>query len=162
MGDIVRAAIGYLVVVALIIIAFKFFKSHEKAVIDPNDGSMNAEEYSYGSYSIDKTPLAITDLKSGDVVAIYQPQSKPVDHRVARVVAIEGQRVEIVQKSVKVDGKPTPFKGDGINFSCEFRVPKGCMYVMCDKPAVFPNEPGIGDSLRIGPVPFFYFMGKLK
>lgn len=162
MGDLVRSAVGYAVAVAMIVGGFKFYKMQLKAEIDANDATMNPDEYPYGSYSLNREARGAEQLATGDVIAIYQPASKPVDHRVTRVVAVEGQKIEITPKLVKVDGKPTTLMADGQSVA-EFRVPRGCVFVLSDKSIVFSSfEPGIGDSMRIGPVPFYHFMGKIK
>jgi hypothetical protein len=123
---------------------------------------MKADEYPYGNHSLDSRGLSIADYKVGDVVAFYM-FSKPDQHRVARIVAVEGQRVEI-NKVVKVDGKATTWKLENPEWQFpEIRVPRGCVYLLSDKPGFWTTtEAGIGDSTKIGPVPYCNLLGKLN
>ena len=163
MGDLIRSIIGYALTIALIIGGFKLYKAQDKAYIDPNDHSMKPDEYSTGSHSLNTSPLSIEDYKQGDVVA-FKLFVKPDEHRVARVVALEGQRVEVVNKQVKVDGKTTAFKVDIGDWAFpEIRVPRGCVFLISDVTSFWSTtDPGIGDSMRIGPVPYFNLLGKLN
>jgi signal peptidase I len=162
-GDLIRSIIGYAITIALIVGGFKFYKYQAKATIDANDQSMKAEEYPYGNYAVNNRGLSISDYRVGDVVAYYL-SAKPAEHRVARIVAVEGQKVEVSQttKLVKVDGKATTYKLDGADVSFQdWRVPRGCVFVLSDKPG-FWQEPGIGDSTKVGPVPYYNLLGKLN
>jgi len=162
-GDIIRSAIGYAITIGLIVGGFYFYKIQLKATIDPNDQSMRPEEYPYGNYAVNNKGISIADYKAGDVVAFYL-SAKPDQHRVGRVVAVEGQRVEVSMpnKLVKVDGKATTYKLENADmYFPEWRVPRGCVFVLSDKPAVW-TEAGIGDSTKVGPVPYYNLLGKLN
>lgn len=163
MGDLVRSIIGYAITIALIIGGFRLYKLQDKAYIDPNDHSMKPEEYGVGGHALTTTGLSIDDYKQGDVVA-FKLFAKPDEHRVARVVAVEGQRVEVVNKQVKVEGKTTAFKVDIPDWAFpEMRVPRGCVFLISDVSSFWSTtEPGVGDSMRIGPVPFYNLLGKLN
>jgi signal peptidase I len=155
-NDLIRSAIGYAVVIAIIIGVAKLYKSQTKVVIDANDHSMRPEEYPYGSYSLKTDILKASDYQPGDVVAYYVP-GKPAE-RVGRVVALEGQTIEGEgSKNARVNGQTTAFKIDNKDwFIPEIRVPRGCLYIMHDKP--YQGE----DSIQVGPIPYYNIKGKLN
>jgi signal peptidase I len=155
-NDLIRSAIGYAIVIAIIVGVTKLYKSQTKVVIDPNDHSMKPEEYPYGSYSLKTDVLKSTDFQVGDVVAYYVP-GKPAE-RVGRVVAQEGQLVEVeINKNARVDGQTTNFKSDQREISTpEIRVPRGCLFIMHDKS--YQGE----DSIQVGPIPYYNIKGKLN
>jgi signal peptidase I len=155
-NDLIRSAIGYALVVAIIVGVAKLYKSQSKVVIDPNDHSMRPEEYPYGSYGLNTHVLKATDYNVGDVVAYYVPEKNT--ERVGRVVAREGQLVEAENgKNARVDGQTTNFKLDHKDMSIpEVRVPRGCLFIMHDKPS--QGE----DSVQVGPIPYYSIKGKLN
>ncbi|MCY3022571.1 MAG: signal peptidase I [Planctomycetota bacterium] len=168
MWDMVRSVIGYVVVLALIVGAGKFYKTQTKAIIDPNDHSMEALEYPNGSYRLNIKLTKVEDLKGGetpDVVAYWVPGKAGV-HRVARVVAIAGETIELERKSaaegkgvvVKVNNVPMPrFKLDYSEWRFpKITVPRGCVFLLADTPS------NAEDSMTVGPVPFSTIMGKLN
>jgi hypothetical protein len=162
-GDLIRSIIGYAITIAMIVGGFKFYKTQEKAYLDANDHSMRAEEYSSGGYSLDTKGLSMEDYKVGDVVA-FRLFAKPDEHRIGRIVALEGQKIEVVNKTVKVDGKSTLYKVDLPDWVFpDIRVPRGCAFILSDVSSFWSTtEAGIGDSMRIGPIPYYSLMGKLN
>jgi signal peptidase I len=155
-NDLIRSAIGYIVVIAIIVGVAKLYKSQNKVVIDPNDHSMRPEEYPYGSYSLKTDVLKPTDFDVGDVVAFYVPGKNT--ERVGRVVARQGQLVEAENgKTARVDGQTTNYKLDHKDLNIpEIRVPRGCLFIMHDKPS--QGE----DSVNFGPIPYYNIKGKLN
>jgi len=169
MGDLVRSVIMYAVVLALIIGVFKLFKMHERATIDPNDHSMEVVEFPSGGYQLNSAPLKAEDYKGGeggDVVAYFVP-GKPETERVARVLALPGEKVAVEWRKppepssptvVKVNGKVcSRFRTDSAEWHfTEIVVPRGCLFLMADRPS--EGE----DSLKVGPVPSYCIRGKLN
>jgi signal peptidase I len=169
MRDMIRSVLIYVVAIALIIGVFKLLKMYERVVIDTNDHSMEMIEYPCGTYRLSTAALKAEDYKAGDngdVVAYFVP-GKPDTQRVARVVALPGDKltIERVKASdptspllVKVNGKPSNrFKPDFPEWHFpEIVVPRGCLFLMADKPSEGD------DSLRVGPVPFYCIRGKLN
>ena len=169
MGDVIRSAIIYLLVVALIIGFFKLLKMHERVTLEPNDHYMDELEYSSGNYRIKTGQMKAEDYKAGDagdVVAYWVP-GKPDTSRVARVLALPGERVEIERKNpadsksltvVKVNGTPLlRFKIDHSEWRFpEIVVPRGCLFLLADKPSL--GE----DSMQVGPVPYFCVRGRVN
>ena len=154
MWDLVRSVIMYVFVLALIVGIFKLIKTQTKVTIDNNDHTMEPI-YTGGGQSIDTSVNKVSDLKPNDCVA-YAVPGKPDTDRVAQVVAIEGQRVEVTNK-VTVDGKDTPFTVDNRAWTFpETKVPCGCVFVL----AVKSNESD--DSMHVGPIPFFCIKGRLR
>lgn len=169
MGDLIRSAVIYALVVALLIGVFKLLKMHERITIDPNDQSMDAQEYPNGGYRIKAGPPRAEEYKAGetcDVVAYWIPGSPDTD-RVARVLALPGEKVEMERKTpgdqkspvvVKVNGKPVlRFNIDNMAWRFpEIVVPRGCLFLLADKPSVGQ------DSMKAGPVPYYCIRGKLN
>ena len=153
MNDLIRTVLAYAVVMAIIIGCAKFYKTQNKVKIDPSDSSM---DIGYGNFSLDTSILGVSDLNAGELVAFYVP-GKPESCRVARVVALEGQHVEVTQGAVKVNGKPSvKFPAMKAFNVPEVRIPRGCVYLLADKPA--ETE----DSFKVGPVPFSSLKGRVK
>jgi type IV secretory pathway protease TraF len=73
---------------------------------------------------------------------------------VARIIATEGQRVEVQEKAVLVDGSPVTYGTKNTSTSIvtpELTVPRGCIFLLCDdygKSGSFEQ-----DSRRFGPIP---------
>jgi len=153
MREHIYTAICYVFMIGAILVAFKLYKWHEKAVIEANDHSMEPE-YRNGSYSLDTSPRQSADLKPGTAVAYWVPGNAKA-HRVAWVIATEGQRLALAQGKVTVDGQPLQTKVLGFhNVVPEFVVPRGTVYVL----ASAPEE----DSLKYGPIPMRNIRGVLK
>jgi len=55
---------------------------------------------------------AISDPKPGDIV-IFKYPNDPSQNYIKRCIAVEGQRIKIVDKQVFVDGKPVPLPEHG-------------------------------------------------
>ena len=169
MGNLVRSVILYAVVIALIVGVLKLLKTHERATIDPNDHSMEAIEFPNGVYKVNSAALKAEDYKAGDggdVVSYYVPGKPDAPPRVARVLALPGERVAVERRKatdpnsplvVKVNGSPSNLRRtDSTDWHFqEIVVPRGCLFLMADKPS--EGE----DSLRVGPVPFYCIRGKL-
>jgi len=104
------------------------------------------------------------DLKTGDVVAfIAEASGKERTIRLARVMAVEGQKVSIKPQRkgprVFVDGKRQdkwPKEIHGKTRFPEFVVPQGHVYVL------FDNALLDGDSLTEGPLPWRRIVGKAE
>ncbi len=152
MQELFRTAVGYALVLGLILLGFYLYKDNRtKVEIDANDHSMNPE-FGAGGYKID----TISPLVVGDAVAFGTPE-KPDELKVARVVALEGSRIEIdAAGKVTVDGKVNKNTSTSLLKPLDFRVPRGCAYLLVD-------SAGQGtDSTKLGPVPLFQIAGKLK
>jgi len=169
MGDVIRSAIIYLLVVALVIGFFKLLKMHERVTLEPNDHYMDETEYPNGGYRIKTGQMKAEDYKAGDagdVVAYWVP-GRPDTSRIARVLALPGERVEIERKNpadpksqtvVKVNGKPSlRFKIDQTEWRFpEIVVPRGCLFLLTDRPSQAE------DSMTVGPVPYFCVRGRVN
>ncbi|MFH0939580.1 MAG: signal peptidase I [Planctomycetota bacterium] len=154
MFDLLKNMMMCVIVFVILAIGFKFYKNSSQAVIDQADRSMQIT-YPYGSYKQDTSLVKTSDLKQGDVVS-YWLTNAPSIYRVARVTALEGDRIEIANGVVKVNGVVSLYKVDQPDRHFpEVKVPRGCVFLLADASSV-----GI-DSLQIGPVPFFQIIGRL-
>lgn len=98
----------------------------------------------------------------GDIVVFIFPRNRDQDF-IKRVIAVEGQTIEVKQKHVFIDGKPwddphaespttpTPLQGDNYG---PFTVPKDHVFVMGD------NRNNSFDSRFWGPVPIADIKGQ--
>jgi signal peptidase I len=150
--ELIRTAIGYGLVLGMILLGFYLYRENRvKVEIDVSDHSMSPE-YISGTYKIDTaSPIAV-----GDAVAFGLPD-KPDELRVSRVVALEGSRIEVdAVGKVTVDGKACRNMSGSTLKPLDFRVPRGCAYLLAD-------SMGVGmDSSKLGPIPLFQIAGKLK
>jgi hypothetical protein len=162
-SEIVRSIIVFVLTMGMIVGGFKLFKSqHSKVVLDPSDYSMNADVLAPGKYSIDLKVSSISDLKAGDTVAYYLP-GRPSEYRFGHIAALEGERIEVSPAAVKVGGKTTSYKVEKAEWTFpEMVVPRGCVFIIADKSTAWANDPPeVGDSMKIGPVPFYAIAGKV-
>src|SRR5215468_4272558 len=98
--------------------------------------------------------------KPGDVIVFIWPKDRSKDF-IKRVIAVEGQTVEVRNKQVSIDGKPwddphatfSPGHGQSDN-SGPFTVPAGHVFVMGD------NRDQSYDSRFWGPVPIADIKGE--
>ena len=156
MKDTIRTFILCVVIVGVIVFGFKFAKGRAEALIEPNDHSMDPV-YPPGNHRMDTSLYTVSQLSVGDVIAYWLSDS-PDKYRVARVVALEGDRVKIVQGALVVNSVNTPHKVGQVSLQApEFRIPRGCVFVVADD----INYNAV-DSMQIGPVPFCQVIGRLK
>lgn len=147
---VIRIALAVAVIVGI----GKLLKLHDRITVDATDQSVDQVNFPSGGYSVD-TYLAPTQYQLDDMVAYYVP-SQP-DAKVARVVATEGQTIELNGVAVLVDGKPTKYKpGYPAVKLPPFKVPHACVYLVCDLPMYGK------DSTQLGPIPSYAIYGKLK
>ena len=154
--EIKQILLRFGLMLALIFGLFWFLKHSTRVNISANDKSMNEVSFPEGGYSVNTALEKITDLKKGDVVA-YSLTGDAANRHVARVVGVEGQRVAIAPGNITVDGAPFGFKVELEKTTiAEFKVPRGCAYLLADIPA------NGSDSLKNGPIPFLNILGTIK
>jgi len=148
--ELIRTILIYAAVLGMILLGFYLYKeSRYKVQIDATDRSMSPE-YQTGGYSVMSGAIQV-----GDAVAFATPD-KPEEWRVARVVALSGQRVEIDANGVvKVDGAASARKCDSLIRPLQFKVPSASVFILTD-------QPNYVDSSKLGPVPLYQVIGKLK
>ena len=150
MHELIRTLLVYAAVLAMILGGFYLFKQNRNKVqIDATDRSMSPE-YQTGSYNVMSGTIQV-----GDAVAFATPD-KPDEWRIARVIALSGQRVEIdATGGVKVDGTAKPQKCESPARPLEIQVPAASAFLLTD-------QTGAVDSSKLGPVPLYQIIGKLK
>jgi signal peptidase I len=154
MKEMINQLALFAFMLALIIGGEKLYKSRQSVSILPTDNSMSSADFPPGSYKVDNTIVEASQLKSGDAVGFRVP-GEPSQQRIARVAAVEGQRISGDGKSVLVDGNPLPFQTDGRRIP-EFRIPRGCVYVLSD------NFAHANDSGFFGPLASVHIIGRVK
>ena len=158
MKEIVSIMLRVLLVAGIVLAGFWLYKHSTRVTIELDDHSMDPVSFPEGGYTVNTQHQRISSLKSGDVVAYRNPRDT-AKLRVARVIGIEGNRIEINKKDVLVDGKPFARRiatGDWI--VPEFKVPRGCLYLLADNPFIANDS----DSKALGPVPYAYVLGTVK
>ncbi len=156
MTEIIHSTLKVMFVCAIIVLCFWLFKHRTRATIETGDKSMDATNFPEGGYGVDTSIASITDLKSGDFVAFRTP-SDNVPMRIARIIGIEGNRVEVSTKAVLVNGAPVVGKiNTGTWTMPETKVPRGCAYLLVDDTFM-----GL-DSRQLGPIPFVSIVGTVK
>lgn len=146
----------FALLLGLIIGGEKFFKNRHAITLAATDASMSEAEFPSGSYKLDVRILDISNIKPGDVVAFRVPGETTVE-KMARVAAVEGQRISCEPKvGLRVDDSSPSYITDVTRRIPEMRVPRGCVYVMCDNPL------NGTDSVNFGPLPIQQIIGKVK
>lgn len=146
----------FALLLGLIIGGEKFYKSRHAVTVAATDASMNVAEFPSGSYSLDVRLQDVSQLKPGDVIAFRMP-GETSSEKLGRVAAIQGQRVSsVVKGGLLVDNAPPPFTTDGTRTIPEFRVPRGCVFVVIDNPL------NGSDSANFGPLPLQQIIGIVK
>lgn len=155
MNDMARTIVLYALLIGMIVGVFKLYKNHEQAEIDRGDSSMFSS-YPPGTYKLDTTIVSCAGLKAGDGVA-YHPSTAPGTLRVARVVAREGDRVQIDGASVRVNGTVVPGVTDRTDVQIpSLEIPRGCVFLLAERSG------SAQDSLVTGPVPMAQIAWRLK
>lgn len=146
----------FALLLALIIGGEKFFKSRHAVTVSATDASMNVAEFPSGSYKLDVRLLDISQLKSGDIIAFRMPGETTIE-KIARVAAVQGQRISSNPKAggLLIDNAAPSFNADPSRLIPEFRVPRGCVFVVCDSPM------NGTDSANFGPLPIHQIIGKV-
>lgn len=158
MKEIVSIMLRVFLVAGIVLAGFWLYKHSTRATIELDDHSMEPVSFPEGGYSVNTSYERLSKLKSGDVVA-YRPPRDPSKVRIARVIGIEGNRIEITKKEVLVDGKPYGKRiATGEWTLPEFKVPRGCLYLLADNPFIANDS----DSKALGPVPFAFVVGTVN
>ena len=154
MYELIRSALFYAVMLIAIILGFRLFKNSDRVTVDANDSSMNMRA---GDYRVDTAINGVKDLGVGQKVSYFVEELDKFRERVAWVVAVEGDTVEIANKKVVVNGKESKFSTNNNNIKVrEVRVPRGCVYLLAE------NSDLTMDSTSLGPVPFYVVRGRLQ
>jgi len=148
--EIIHTVVKVLLACAIIVLCFWLFKHHGRASIESNDKSMDALNFPEGGYGF----TATNTYKSGDFVA-YRISSDANLH-IARVIGVEGNRVQVTSKDVLVNGAPLGVQIQTRAWTIpETKVPRGCAYILAD-------DPSGTDSKQFGPVPYASIAGTVK
>src|SRR5581483_8688070 len=126
---------------------FDVFKTDE-----PADKQRNEPELTMGAWRLGHEPNMGAPLAQ-NMFVVYKVRGSD-GPKVSRIVAMEGQKVEVKGEDVLVDGSPVPCptKSTRSKFDVpEITVPRGCVFVVNDQRAK-----GAGadyDSRFLGPIP---------
>lgn len=91
----------------------------------------------------------------GEIIVLKDPTDRSRE-LIKRVIAVEGETIEVRQGEVYVNGQPVaePYKQPGVYDSEPVKVPPGHVYVMGD------NRMASMDSRWLGPIPLEVVQGK--
>lgn len=149
----IHALIKIAVVCGIVLLCFWLFKHRARTSVEPGDKSMDASGFPEGGYSVDSSVTSLAAIKSGAFVAYRNPKD-PTHVLIARVIGVEGARVEVTPTEVRVNGAPIDKRIQTSTWTIpETLVPRGCAYLLADDPLT-----GM-DSKQIGPVPFSCILG---
>jgi signal peptidase I len=119
---------------------------------DPPDKQFNEPELKVGVWRLGHQPNMGADLQVG-MFAVYKVPGSEL-RRVARVVAMEGQKVEVKGEEVIVDGSAiqNPTRQNRSRFDVpELTVPRRCVFVVSDLRS--KGASADYDSRGLGPIP---------
>lgn len=119
---------------------------------DTNDKQFNDPELKMGTWRLGRLPSRGAPLETGLFVVFRMRGAER--SLVSRIVAVEGQKVEVRADEVLVDGQAIPApKGAGKSrFDVpEIVVPRGCVFCVNDLRA--KGASAECDSRRFGPIP---------
>lgn len=150
--------VSFLVLLAIIVTVSQLYKHRARVVIEDDNTSMSPA-LPPGRYRVQFGLTAAKDLRPGDAVAFSLP-GETGSFQVARVIATEGQEIELREKKAFVDGKEFSPPGIALDVGRRktpvFRVPGDCVFAMTDNysPTLDPGKHGL--------VPFRHILGKIK
>lgn len=107
---------------------------------------------------VDRLTCALSGVDRYDVVVLGNPRNPSVDY-VKRVIGLPGDRVQLVDGSLMLNGSPVPQEFGPIRDSAttaEVQVPHGYLWVLGD------NRPISCDSREFGLVPAELVRGKVR
>ncbi len=128
-------------------VTFDIFKPE-----DPADKQFNEPELKVGVWRLGHLPNMGAPLQVGNFVVFKMRGDTP---RVGRIVALEGQKVEVRADEVIVDGSPmtNPTKNNKSRFDVpELTVPRRCVFAIADNRGKGGSE--AFDSRHLGPIPY--------
>jgi signal peptidase I len=148
----------YLGVVAIgAAVAIVFLLTGEKIVVEVKgtDTAMRPAIGKETSFTVDPSWLA---KRTRNAIVAYVPPGKSKKPSVARVVALEGDSLEIRARKLYVNGAVNPKvkRPMPVEEAPKFTCPRDCVYVLVDKP-----KRGIRDSCDFGPVPLWRVLGSI-
>ena len=153
MREFILKIVGFIIVLIVIFAIFWGVKRQNWITIEASDQSM-APDYSGGTYHISPRPLSQEELVIGKAYAFVVPESTEREKRVAWLVAKEGQRIEVKEKGIYVDGAKSDCRINiGRQTIAVFVIPRGTVYLL----SVTPEK----DSFSYGPIPFRNVLGQL-
>jgi signal peptidase I len=152
-----RAGFGrwMLETIAMVALAFLLAQGIKVFVVQPfvvPTGSMEPTIMAGDRVLSEKISYRLDDPEVGDIVVFDDPQGRH-PQLIKRVIATEGQTVELVEGVVHVDGEQLKeeylvnVKTDPGTVEMPVTVPEGHLWLMGD------NRPNSGDSRYIGPQP---------
>ena len=155
----VRSALGYVAVIVVGVVLALALRAFVAEVYEVPTGSM-LQTVQLGDRLVgEKVSYRFRDPEPGEIVTFEDPEGTG-ETLLKRVIATEGQEVDLRDGTVYVDGEaldepyvagkpsdPIPSDGEGGGISYPYVVPEGCVWVMGD------NRTNSRDSRYFGAVP---------
>lgn len=147
---------SFIVIIAIVLVASWGIRTYVIEPFEVPSGSMEDTIMTGDMIFAEKVSYLAGDPKQGDIVVFSDPQI-PSRVLVKRVIASEGQTVDLINGNVYVDGVALsePYTqgfsyplstASNVYLSYPYTVPSGCVWVMGD------NRENSADSRYFGPV----------
>ena len=163
--SLIRRFLNFLICIAIVLAAAWGIRTYVCEPFEVPSASMETTIMTGDRLFAEKVSYHFTSPKAGDIVVFSDPQV-PSRVLVKRVIATEGQTVNLVNGSVYIDGvKQTESYTQGDSYplsktagsadiSYPYTVPSGCVWVMGD------NRENSSDSRYFGSIPTSSIFGK--
>ena len=117
----------------------------------------NSMRPAIGEETIFTVDTSWLDKPSRDAIVAFVPPGKSGSTSVARVVALEGDSLEVRNRKLFVNGATNKSinKSMSMEAAPKFKCPRDCVYVLIDR------SRGSADSSKFGPLPLWRVLGSI-
>lgn len=163
--SLIRRFLHFLICIAVVLVAAWGIRTYVCEPFEVPSASMETTIMTGDRLFAEKVSYHFSSPKAGDIVVFSDPQV-PSRVLVKRVIATEGQTVNLVNGYVYIDGVqqaepytqgdsyPLSLTAGNVDISYPYTVPAGCVWVMGD------NRENSSDSRYFGSIPTNSIFGK--
>lgn len=143
--------LGWLFTISLSVLILWFVVNFAVGISIVKGSSMEPTLATYDKLFLNKTNFRVEDIKYGDIVTFHNPENKDESY-IKRIIALEGDIVEIIENTVYVNGNPLKENYTNSNGDTElengsyWEISKGEVFVLGD------NRHVSYDSRSFGPI----------